>query len=870
MIKKLLCTLLSILLLIPAFGYFNHVDVLADGGYEVAYIEDNGNFKTIATYSDFATAKNKMKENADYVVRHGNSRSPSKIIAMNSGFVFSYPYRRGYSTMNIYETVNSSLVGSGVTTYVAEHYEMKYHSTYYYYESKGYGYVEVTLNGFHGYCDLEYTDLVPTKFIEKNIPITLGGGDITGSNEQPFSVKIKQNYYYVNENNGYRDLVFVYHRAWSKNNGGDCLEYSLTIGVAPDFMKVESKYYSNDGVNFYSDTKQTNKVGMYYNYYQFLPLRTKTNISANTMNSFIANNTKNKPDSVIKDSAQSFINAQNRYGCNAATILAMAIHESGWGDSPIAKGKYNLFGWGAFDDATSNATRYGSVEECVNAQMADNLANYMDVKCARYFSMSLGNKGGGFILKYASDPYWAEKIAGHYYSLDKYSGGNANGKLTDYNTYNLSLVSTKNVPVKSAPNGNTLYTTANKSGYQKNLVIVNLGEENGYTKTQTSDPIINGSVVFPIELPRGTLVDYDYNSCVGYISSNALVSLSNTAKIVEPEYTIPADAPNEPEKLTAMVNITKFDLNCSVLSLAGDGFINKVNFNVQEGVSHKLVLKDASDETNEFVYDLTTSKKTVKLNDGYIYDYVGFAGDVNINELPMGNYNVYLRITNKNYTKDISISSPNDKYYNKLTTVNSSNGNVTYRLTTNELYSYRFELEITSSPFDYTTVNKPSMNRTSLFNYTETNIDDECNLKINGYGMIYYLNYNQPENIKYEVYLVKNAQEYVLLDTKLVASKYNYASLLGSSFNMDNICFEATGNIKDLDGEYKLILKVSNKVNNVEYIDFIEMIKESNSGLASNVVNGRSYEIRNTNVRNRTVLVAADVPEEGDLDLEGE
>ena len=91
-------------------------------------------------------------------------------------------------------------------------------------------------------------------------------------------------------------------------------------------MEEGVKYYSNDGINFYKDSSLTLLAGTYYNYYQFLPVRTYTNISADVMNAFLKS--QNKSDSIIEGKALDFINAQNKYGVNAATILSMAIHES--------------------------------------------------------------------------------------------------------------------------------------------------------------------------------------------------------------------------------------------------------------------------------------------------------------------------------------------------------------------------------------------------------------------------------------------------------------------------------------------------------------------------------------------------------------
>ena len=852
MIKKILSLTLSIFLIVPIVGYFNAEKVEASGDYEVAYIEDNGSLTTVNTFSDFASALNEMKKNDDYVVRHKNSYSPTKIIAMNSGLVYSYPYRRGYSTMNLYEKVNSSNVGTGITTYVAEHYEMTYHSTYFYYESKGWGFVEVTLNGFHGYCDLEYSDLVPTKYIEKGIPITLGGKDATGSNEQPFSVRVKQNYYYVYEKNGYRDLVFVYHRAWSKTSGGDCLESSYSIGPAPDFMEAGKNYYSNDGINFYTDGRLTNKAGTYYNYYQFLPLRTKTSISADKMNAFL--NDHATGESVMRNQGQAFIDAQNSYGCNAATIFAMGIHESAWGTSNIARGKYNLFGWGAFDSATSNATRYSSVGACVNAQMADNLANYMDVKCSRYFSMSLGNKGGGFILKYASDPYWAEKIASIYYSLDKYAAGGKDGKLVDYNKYNLALVNTFNSEVKKTPNGETYYRTANKSGYQKNLLVVTLGTEGEYTKVQLSNPVDDGDVVYPIELPAGTLVEYDYSDSVGYIKTSDLIILKNGVANSSDTASAPEEPPIpivevDPTKLSSMVYIEKFDYTGNNIELSGFGLINGLNFTDISTIKHELVLKDYEDTSNEYAFELTTVEYPIPLDDGCEYKYVGFAGGVNINEIPLGNYIAYLRITNGSYSKEDVLKNVDNKFANKVINV----GDYSVRLVTNRLFAYRFEIEKLTTPIDYSTIKK-AKEIPSVFTFDSISLDDELNLTINATAFIQGLDFGPDNSVSYKVYLVKDNANYVKQDAELIECPFDYAELLNTSRDLSNISYTASINIKDLDGKYTLITEINVTNDGVTYKDFIEMDNKANVTLPNKTVDSKVYKLEKTKTRDRVVL----------------
>ncbi len=46
---------------------------------------------------------------------------------------------------------------------------------------------------------------------------------------------------------------------------------------------------------------------------------------------------------------QAFVQAERESGVNAVFLAALAVHESNKGESPIAREKKNLFGWGAID-----------------------------------------------------------------------------------------------------------------------------------------------------------------------------------------------------------------------------------------------------------------------------------------------------------------------------------------------------------------------------------------------------------------------------------------------------------------------------------------------------------------------------------------
>ncbi|MBO5526918.1 MAG: hypothetical protein J5946_02620 [Erysipelotrichaceae bacterium] len=172
--KFLIVFLISMMILgiLPVFGSFSlaaddYYSMACDyGQFEVSYIEDDGTFSKVSCHSGFDEAKKAMKANNDYVVRYAKSYSPSKIVAMNSGLAYSYPGRRNSSIMNLYQDPSQKDSSKYKTTYVANHYEMTYVDTcgsdVYDIAGGGKGYIQIVLNGFEGYTDLEYTDLVPS------------------------------------------------------------------------------------------------------------------------------------------------------------------------------------------------------------------------------------------------------------------------------------------------------------------------------------------------------------------------------------------------------------------------------------------------------------------------------------------------------------------------------------------------------------------------------------------------------------------------------------------------------------------------------------------------------------------------------------
>lgn len=257
-----------------------------------------------------------------------------------------------------------------------------------------------------------------------------------------------------------------------------------TLGPAPSFMNQNTKYYSYDGNYFYTDINQLmldaklgnhnnaiNSNNPYYNYYQYLPGRSKTSYTADDINRYFEQYTPS--DSLLRNTGSYFIKAQNEYGTNAALLVGIAMNESDRGTSNLAKTKFNVFGANAKDGYVEGADKFSSIEECIIRVSNYSFSNgYFNPKSWKYNSSSLGNKNLGANVRYASDPFWSEKAINHIYQFDKFLGGDTG--LKDYNRYLLGMY-TNATSVKNTLN-KELYSILPQNTRTKNTCKGQVGD----------------------------------------------------------------------------------------------------------------------------------------------------------------------------------------------------------------------------------------------------------------------------------------------------------------------------------------------------------------------------------------------------------
>ena len=793
-VKSIIKTILSLFLFVGLFpptvvyAADEYYEYHCGNDYELASVNDDGTFKMLACHTSFSSASTALSESDNNtVIRHPSSLSPTKIIAMNHGVAMSYPARTGEVTLTL--TANQDKTGK--VTYVTNHRELTNPTTATY-TGNGNGRVSVTLNGFEGYVDLKNIDLIPMKYIENNIPIYLGGNDITNHNEQPFKVKLKHSYFTAEQNGNYIDLVYYWY------GGYDGKENKHNIGVAPSWMVKGQKYYSWDGTTFYTDKAYTEFAGEYYNYFQFLPTRSKSIISADVYNQFLkAHGYSKKPSSnstnlLSRDVTQlwnegaTFIDAQNKYGINALLIFSMAVLESGYGRSYYAIDRNNLFGWTAYDADPNQATSFPSIKQAIHEHMGINLRGYTDITDWRFFGSHLGNKGSGFNVKYASDPYWGMKIAAIAYEIDK-TANNFDGTLTDHDYYQLAIVSEYNVSTYESAdtNSRSLYKTGYGNNYQKNFTTVILNQDQSWSKVQLMNGLLeNGNLITHRDNGQSTggnvngLIEYDYDRSVGYIETKNIKNINKEPTPGQP--VVPDGITPEGDYLFDIEDLSIYGNN---LQISGYGYQPGVFISNADNIEHKLILT-GSDVKNEFT--MTDIYKNVEH-----YEYSGFYIDsVDLTKLKTGEYTLSVKSTHQLYEEEITINS--DK------TVETKIGNITYKV-----FNKNGKTILSVIPQErehkYTT------------NLQGVSLDESLNLHLEGFAFIQGLNNTDANTLHELIFTNLTTNEVVKTYTlKNDTGLFNLGDAYDHGFDYSYGWYKDSVNIKELPvGEYYLSLKTT-------------------------------------------------------------
>ena len=127
---------------------------------------------------------------------------------------------------------------------------------------------------------------------------------------------------------------------------------------------------------------------------------------------------KKDVNKVFETNSDYFYYIEEQYKINGIFVASIGIHESAWGTSKIAKNKYNLFGYGAYDSNPYNgAYSFSSYSESIDLIARVLVKYYLNPPGTSIYD---GNKASGkyyngntvFAVnkKYATDKNWGNSV----------------------------------------------------------------------------------------------------------------------------------------------------------------------------------------------------------------------------------------------------------------------------------------------------------------------------------------------------------------------------------------------------------------------------------------------------------------------------
>lgn len=391
---------------------------------------------------------------------------------------------------------------------------------------------------------------------------------------------------------------------------------SLNNGPAPSYLEPGTVYYSYDGHYFYTDygvmvqdyradqrTNSVNPQEAYYNYFQYLPMRSKSAYTAEELNKAL--DTIVKPDSKMKNIGEALVKNQNTYGVQGLLMAGIAANESNWGKSSISQKKNNLFGLNATDAAPGeNASQYSSVEACIKDFAKGWISEgYLYPEDYRYHGGFLGNKASGLNVKYASDPYWGEKAANIVWRLDSAMGEK------DANAHTLAvkeMIPGKHLSVNVRKERNASSTRLYKTGKAANYVVLLREEEpqEGFYEIQ-SDAVLDKG--------RNTVVKkngaYHFDAMYAYMSADYLTVVSTKQTGEEQQEQPPQKPENEGENIPAEKTLDSIKIvNPPVKTVYTEGEAFEA-----EGI--KVMAKWSDGTENDISTEIMYSQKPLQLSD---------------------------------------------------------------------------------------------------------------------------------------------------------------------------------------------------------------------------------------------------------------
>ena len=199
------------------------------------------------------------------------------------------------------------------------------------------------------------------------------------------------------------DIQGSWYQVSYKGNRSGWVKQECTTYLEPGYKEEIIENYNSSSSNNISQNNSQGSTGKIAKLSFDMNLNKPSGLTLEQFQTVLTDSKdKNK---IFENNAEYFYYIEKQYNITGLFVAAVAIHESGWGTSKIAKEKYNLFGYGAYDSNPYNsAYNFSDYSECI------------DLLARVFVKYYLNSKG--------TDIYGGEKATGQYYTSPTLSGVN--------------------------------------------------------------------------------------------------------------------------------------------------------------------------------------------------------------------------------------------------------------------------------------------------------------------------------------------------------------------------------------------------------------------------------------------------------------
>ncbi len=666
--KKIICIFVLIMLLSSNVYALKSTDANLTtrnkcDNYELAIANSDDSITHVSCYDNYSLAKAKMNESEEknlIILERKNNKTSVidakyALVSLDRGDTLTYVYSNKECTQNGVYMNNASAYGAVDGAFIELNYSNKA--------------VKIMIGGLTGWIKSDMYKIIPISWVKSS------------------------SYYKIDD----KSISHFYVKNIENTN----IQGNRTLGPKPIIGVENGRYYSYDGIYFYNSyydmiddyrenkhERSLNKDHAYYNYYLYLPHRSKTNYDIDDFEVYIRKVLNFKGSvygtlsvnnySVIYGASEYYMYSEKLYGANALSVFSLSRNESANGTSSIARNKNNIFGHDAVDGAAyQKASGYLDVRSSIYTHGHGYIDfGYARVSDWRYYGTHFGNKYRGMNVQYASDVYWGEKAASYYYNFD-YDNG-----MLDYDYYQLVLSTASGVNARSVPN-----TSSNsRIVYQikmKDLPFILLEEVEG-------ESIQGNNIWYKIQADSnitddGKLVsnnttnwpEYNWNGAV-YVHSSYLKKINEGKKDDEGKYHTPQLVLKDVNNyhLTTYASNSEYLPKVGLLNKDTDYYYSSTLLEKQGTISKNnyVVILEEVKNNNDILYHIITDYGKVQkawissenvqiLNKDLVRVFPSGSGYIDVLDK---NNNSLLQVYNGSFLPIVDKELINDKLYLKV------------------------------------------------------------------------------------------------------------------------------------------------------------------------------------------------------------